>query len=112
MEVEFDSKKLAKDCSEESRMRARWGPRCADVLRRRLAELAAAPSLDFLDPRKLPGPRCHELTADMKGRLSVDLVHPLRLIFRPKAPAPIREDGGLDWTRVTAVVVTEVKDTH
>jgi hypothetical protein len=50
MDVEFDSKRLAKDCSKESRMRARWGPRCADVLKRRLAELAAAPSLPKLRP--------------------------------------------------------------
>ncbi len=93
-------------------MRARWGPRCASVLKLRLTELAAAPSLDFLDPRKLPGPRCHELKAGMQGQLSVDLVDPLRLIFRPKPPAPIRKDGGLDWTRVTSVIVMEVEDTH
>lgn len=112
MEVEFETNKLRKDCSEDSRMRKRWGPQGSDILKRRLAELAAAPTLDFLSPQKLPGPRCHELKADLKGHLSVDLEHPLRLIFRPKKPVPTKEDGGLDWTRVTAVIVTEVLDTH
>jgi len=43
----------------------------------------------------------------------VDLDHPYRLIFVPDHnPVPKREDGGLDWSRVTAVIILGVEDTH
>lgn len=65
------------------------------------------------DIRNLPGPRCHELTGDREGQLSVDLDHPYRLLFEPADdPIPIKPDMGLDWTRVTAVRILEVTDTH
>ena len=92
-------------------MRKRWGDARARRLQQRLAELAAAETLEHL--RGLPGARCHELKADRKGKISVDLAHPFRLIFEPDHnPLPRKPDGGLDWTQVTAVLVVEVADTH
>jgi hypothetical protein len=74
-------------------------------------ELVAVESL--ADLALLPGPRCHELEADRNGQLSLDLVHPRRLIIEPAdGPPPLKPDGGLDWTRVSAVVVVEIADTH
>lgn len=62
--------------------------------------------------RQLPG-RCHELIGDRKGEISIDLDGPYRLIFEPADnPPPTNEDGGLDWKRVTAVVILAVEDTH
>ena len=62
--------------------------------------------------RWLPG-RCHELTGNRKGQLSVDLDGPYRLIFKTAHnPLPRKEDGGLDWERVTAIVVLGVDNTH
>lgn len=47
------------------------------------------------------------------GQLSVDLDHPYRLIFIPDHdPAPRREDGGLEWSQVTAIKILGVEDTH
>ena len=44
---------------------------------------------------------------------SANLDHPYRLIFRPaEEPVPVKEDGGLDWARVTAVVIIGIEDTH
>ena len=79
-----------------------------------MAELRAAVSLmDFWPPKSGPS-RCHELTqGQRKGQLSVDLDHPYRLIFVPDHnPVPKREDGGLDWSQVTAVKILGVEDTH
>lgn len=60
----------------------------------------------------LPG-RCHELTADRKGTLSIDLDGPYRLIFKPaESPPPAKPDGGLAWDLVTAIEILEVEDTH
>ncbi len=62
--------------------------------------------------RHLPG-RCHELIGNRAGQLSLDLDHPYRLIFEPAdEPIPQKDDGGLDWTMVTSVVIIGVEDTH
>lgn len=110
IEIEFSTKKLKKACSSDKAMRGRWGDELAKKLRRRLADLEAADSLDEM--RNLPG-RCHELTGDLDGSLAVDLKHPYRLIFRPNhKPTPTKDDGGLDWSQVTKILVTDVTDYH
>ena len=87
-----------------------WGPRQSETLRRRLDQLRAAPTLGEM--RNLPG-RCHELTGDRAGQLSLDLVHPMRLIFEPAdEPIPALEDGGLNWNQVRTVRILEIADTH
>ena len=76
-------------------------------------EFRAAISLqDFWPPKSGPT-RCHELTSGRrKGQLTVDLDHPYRLVFVPKHDLlPLRE-GGLDWSRVTAIEIIGVEDTH
>ena len=83
----------------------------AEKLMQRLFELKAADTLE--DVSRLPPPRCHELGEDRKGQLAVDLVHPHRLIFSPDHdPIPEKEDGGLDWSQVTAIVIEEIVDYH
>ena len=111
MEISFASSKLAKLCNSQQEMRGKLGPRCAERLQQRLEELRAAATLE--DMRSLPGARCHELTQDRKGQLAVDLVHPRRLVFEPaNDPAPTKADGGLDWLKVTEIVILEVVDYH
>jgi len=76
-----------------------------------MMELKAAISLD--DISCLPPARCHELTGNRKGQLSVDLEHPYRLLFiTANNPIPETEDGGLDWPEVTEIEIIEIVDTH
>jgi proteic killer suppression protein len=111
MEIRFASSKVAKLCNSQKEMRGKLGPQCAARLQQRLEELRAAATLE--DMRALPGARCHELTQDLKGQLAVDLVHPRRLIFEPAHdPAPTKADGGLDWSKVTEIVILEIVDYH
>jgi len=64
------------------------------------------------DVRNTPG-RCHELTGNRAGELTLDLDGPYRLVFKPAHnPLPTKHDGGLDWTQVTAVIILGVEDTH
>lgn len=43
----------------------------------------------------------------------MDLVHPHRLILAPNdEPIPLKEDGGIDQDRVTAIVILDVVDYH
>lgn len=111
MDIVFSAKKLEKECNKEKSLVKRYGPRKAKLICQRLYELRAANVL--ADIRFLPQPRCHELKGNRAGQLSVDLEHPYRLIFRPaNNPAPLKPDGGLDWTKVTAVEILGVEDTH
>lgn len=110
MNITFDDRKLEKECNDLSRLTRRYGDGRAKLIRRRLDELRAAETLE--DLRFLPGPRCHELTGNRAGQLSVDLDHPYRLLFVPVEPVPTKPDGGLNWSQVTSIVVMGVEDTH
>ena len=114
MIILFKGKKLEKELNEWAKLVKVHGARRAKKIGLRMMEFRAAASLmDFWPPKSGPG-RCHELTqGKRKGQLSVDLDHPYRLIFTPAHdPVPKREDGGLDWARVTAIKILGVEDTH
>ena len=111
MKVSFSTNSMQKRCSEEKAMQKQWGKNLARRLKQRLTELKAAATLQ--DICSTPPARCHELKGKRKGQLSVDLEHPYRLIFNPDhSPMPRTKDGGLDWDKVTEVMVIEVVDTH
>lgn len=110
MDIVFKDKKLTKLCNDKKRLVKELGADRATRVQRRLDDLRAAANLDVM--RTLPG-RCHELKADRAGQLSLDLDHPYRLIFIPaNDPIPVRDDGGLDWSKVTAVKILGIEDTH
>lgn len=113
MEVTISNRQLAKKLNSEREMVRAFGAECARKLGRRLAELQAAATLQDLAPPYSPPARCHELTGDRKGQLSVDVKHPYRLLFVPNHdPIPERPEGGLDWAGVTHILILEVENTH
>ena len=77
----------------------------------RLAVLKNARTLPLVP--STPPDRLHALIADRSGQYAVDLIHPRRLVFVPNHdPVPLREDGGLDRDRVTAITIMEVVNYH
>jgi proteic killer suppression protein len=110
VEVSFATAKLARLCSSMDRMVRELGPGMARRLGARLQELEAAASLAEL--RTLPQVRAHELRGDRDEQISLDLVHPQRLILQATPPAPRTAEGGLDWEAITSVTVIEIADTH
>ena len=87
-----------------------YGKNCARKIGARLDDLQAVINLEAF--KMLPG-RCHELKGDKKGQLSLDLEHPLRLIFEPLNENVNKKDGGgMDWNLVDAVKIIDVEDTH
>jgi len=76
--------------------------------------LRAAESLKDFWPPKTGPERCHQLIGGkLKGKFSVDLDHPYRLIFVPDHhPVPELEGGGLDWSQVTAIKILGIENTH
>jgi len=110
MDIIFKSKKLEKLFNTEVELQKKYGKNCARKIRSRLDDLHAAKTLENL--RTLPG-RCHELNGNKSNQLSLDLEHPLRLIFEPSnQDIQRKEDGGLDWSLVNAIKILGVEDTH
>ena len=113
MDIQFSDKKLEKECNDDALLQKRHGKQRAKLLRSRLAVMREAANLSALGPPYAGPYRCHELTNNRKGQLSVDLDHPYRLIFIPNhKPIPTREVGGLNWTNVTAITIIEIANTH
>lgn len=110
MDIQFKTERLAREYSTAKLLLRACGEARAKLIRRRLDALRAAVVLE--DLRNTPG-RLHELKGDRRGQLSLDLDGPYRLLFTANHnPVPARPDGGIDWTRITAVMILGVEDTH
>ncbi len=111
MIIYFRTKKLQKLCSYRKEAEKHLGTKKAEKLLQRMMQLSAAANLQEIS--HLPPSRCHELSGDRRGQISVDLEHPYRLLFIPSNnPRPIKKDGGLDWSKVTEIEIIEIEDTH
>ncbi len=110
VEITFNTPKLKKLCESQHALQRAHGQQCARKLQARLDDLQAAAALDAM--RDLPG-KCHELSGDRDGQLTVLLAGGKRLIFEPATdPVPTKDDGGLDWEYVDAIRVLELVDYH
>ncbi len=111
LDIGFRNTKLEKLCNDAILMQRKLGAQDARVLMMRLGVLKNAICLD--DVPKTPPERCHELDHDRKGEFAVDLAHPKRLVFVPNHdPVPLKEDGGIDLKKVTAITIIEIIDYH
>ena len=110
MDILFENEKAAALYNDHKKLVKAHNLQRAKLIRRRLDDLHAAKSLEVM--RALPG-RTHELKGDRALQISIDLDGPYRLIVVPAHdPIPVKDDGGLDWTKVTAITIKEVVDTH
>lgn len=110
MKITFADKTLRKLANDDRLMVKAFGKDRAKLLRRRLAQIEDADSLE--DVRQLPG-NYHELTGNRKGQWACDLDQPYRLIFTPhENPIPANEDGQYIWLEITGVEVIEIVNYH
>lgn len=110
MLVTFASKRLEKDLSSAAAIGRRYG-NLAKRIGMRLEVLFQADCL--ADVPTDPPPRRHMLSGDLAGCFAVDLSGNWRLVFRPnQAPLPLKEDGGLDLSKVTSIEIVDVVDYH
>jgi toxin HigB-1 len=110
LQISFGKRRLQRTCEEYGSLLSEHGASCAERISVRLADLAAARSLDEF--RHLAG-GCHELDGDRDGQLALDLPDGKRLIIRPTDdPAPTTDAGGLDWGAVEAVEIVDVLGDH
>ena len=109
LDIQFSCNKDEKLFNNSKNLQRKFGDIRAKHIRRRLDDLSAANTLEEM--QKIG--RCHELSEDKKGFLSVDLDGPYRLLFKPAHnPIPQKSDGGLDWSGVTSIMIIKVEDTH
>jgi proteic killer suppression protein len=110
IDISWAKGKLEKACSDERRGAQAWGPEHWKLIKRRLASLLAAPTLE--DMEGVPG-SCHALRGDRKGQFAVSLWGSYRLVFElDHNPTPRLEDGGIDRSKITRIVIKEVVDYH
>jgi proteic killer suppression protein len=111
MIILFAKSKLQREFSDERKLKQTRGDQQAKLIRQRLSELRAATTL--ADMWKLPAARCHELTGNLKGMVSLDLDGPYRLLVSPGGKGvKYRLDGSLVHESVTVVIIEGVRDTH
>jgi proteic killer suppression protein len=111
MLITYKNKKLEKEFCDIKLLKRRWGEEQANLIARRLEQLKAADNLEVL--KTLPQLRAHELKGNRAGQISLDIKHPYRLLIEPyHEEIPRKQDGGLDWQKITKVKVLEVEDTH
>jgi plasmid maintenance system killer protein len=110
MELHFKSRKLCRACLVEVDSIRMWGPVQARIVRRRVAEVAAAENLAVI--ATLPTARLHTLTGDREGQFAIDVKHPFRLILEPLDEIPRLPDGGVDLRQINAIRILEIRDYH
>jgi plasmid maintenance system killer protein len=111
LDIIFRTTKLAKTCNDYRLLQKAYGERRARLIRLRLDELQAANTLSEIS--HLPPARMHQLTGKRQGQISLDLDHPYRLLITvANNPIPKKANGNINLSKVTAVMVLEVKDTH
>ena len=111
MQISFINKKLAKLLGSQKEVIRSFGFDNGRRILRRLDQIATAKTLTELS--KLPQTRVHELKGERDEQISVDVKHPFRLLMIPDhEETPRKEDGGLDWGRITKVTIIEIVDTH
>ena len=110
MDIYFINNKVAKLFNTNEILQKKYDY-LANKIQQRLYELKAVNNLSEIS--HLPPTRRHKLGQNRKDQYAVDLNGKFRLVFKPcNDPIPFLEDGGIDLTRVTKVVIIEVTNYH
>lgn len=108
MEITFGDRKLQKLCEQPAIAQKKLGASGARKLRSRLADLLAAETV-----QELVAGRPHPLKGDRAGQFAVDLEGGNRLVFESaKDPIPYKDDGSIDWSKVSQVCIVFIGDYH
>lgn len=111
MKVDFQHKKLAKNCADDRSRKKAFGKVRAKKVEQRLTSLVAASNLE--DLRRAPG-RFHELREDRAGQFAADLDGSYRLVFEPvlSAEENVVHANGFIWSKITHVSIIAIEDYH
>jgi plasmid maintenance system killer protein len=110
MKIKYKSNKLEKQLSNPKEITKKFGTRARKV-NQRMQELKAVDSL--FEMKSIPVANCHELSENRQDEIAVDISANFRMIFIPDHdPLPLKEDGGLNWEKVTDIKIVKMEDYH
>lgn len=110
MTIKYKTKKLEKQLTDLKELKKKYGT-LALTVNLRIKQLTNSDTLKVLGT--IQAANCHELSGNLKGSLAVDVSKSYRIIFEPNhEPIPKKADGGLDWSEVTNILITDVLDYH
>lgn len=110
MKIKYKTNRLARSVDSPRSIQRNYGTR-AKMVNQRLRELEAAPTLEAM--RFIPAANCHELTGNRRNEFAVDVSANHRIIFKPDhKPMPTREDGGIDWCKITCIMINEIGEDY
>lgn len=105
LELAFESRSLRTLCESEAHAKRELGEAVAEILKRRLADLRAATSVNDLlagRPRVLDGTERHHM--------AVDLPDGYRIVFSANhSNNPVTDAGGPDWARISRIKILRVE---
>lgn len=82
MEITYKNCAIKKICGDVQVAEKKFGRKMANKIHRRIDQIAAAQTVEELIQFRVG--RCHLLIGDRKGEYAMDLVHPMRLIFKKR----------------------------
>ena len=111
IKISWSDRKLEKACASNAAGQRKFGADHWTLLKRRIASLEAAATLQEMDG--VPG-RLHGLHADRRGQVALHLWGSYRLVLvADHDPIPYLPDGvGVDRAMVTDIRITEIVDYH
>jgi len=98
VQIKYKNRKLEKVCTMASEAEKEYGKEMAEKIQQRIDEIEAALSVEMMIEFKIG--RCHQLKGNRKKQYAVDLVHPMRLIFK--------KEGDV----IQIALITEIVDYH
>jgi toxin HigB-1 len=105
LELSFFTKSLRKICESEAAAKEALGVRVAEKLKRRLADMRAAASVE-----ELVAGRPHEVEGGWQPRFAVELGDGSRIVFSANHNTiPLLTSGGVDWARVTRIKILGIE---
>lgn len=113
MNITFRNRALEKLANSGKELARKFGVQVARKIAIRLGTLDATDCL--ANVKHSPPERRHELKGQRKGQFAVDTTKTsgVRVIFKPNHdPVPTKEDGGVDLSQVTDIVIWDIDDYH
>jgi len=82
LKITYENSTIKKICTNAQTAEKKLGYKMAEVIQQRIGEIQAADTVEQMVQYRIG--RCHPLKQNRKGQYAVDLVHPMRLVFKKK----------------------------
>lgn len=82
MEIEYQTKRIEKVCTNAAVAEKQYGLAMAEKIQMRIDQITAASSVEYLIQYHIG--RCHPLHNNRRNQFAMDLVHPMRLVFEKR----------------------------